>query len=370
MKKQLNIIGKRVDGLDEKDKVLGNVIYADDFKLPGLLYAKIFRSRKASARIKRLDIAKAQALPGVVCVLTAEDVPHNESITNVVGQTTKAGLLEAKHQVLAGDRVRYYGEPVALVAAESLAAAEEALQLIDIEYEELPGVFDPLEAMKPESLRVHGDNNIIAQWKLRKGDVEKGFAQADVIIENTYRTPRQEHAHLEPESGVSWIDDMGVVNIRLATQVIEHYRDVAAVLGVPQSRVRIIGTIMGGAFGGKEDVTVEVFLGLLTWKTRRPVKLTFTREEMGYGRWKRHPYVLYYKTGATRDGKLVALSAKLVSDSGAYVYLSPWVLLYSTVHSTGPYVIPNVRVDAYSVLTNNIMTSPRVAVTVPAKGVT
>jgi CO/xanthine dehydrogenase Mo-binding subunit len=357
MKKQLNIIGKRVNGLDEKDKVLGNVIYADDFKLPGMLYAKIFRSLKASARIKRLDVAKARALPGVVCVLTAEDVPHNESISNVVGQTTKVGLLEAKHQVLARDRVRYYGEPIALVAAETLTAAEEALQLIDIEYKELPGVFDPLEAMKPESPKVHGDNNVIAQWKLRKGDVEAGFAQADVIMENTYRTPRQEHAHMEPESGVSWIDDMGVVNIRLATQVIEHYRDVAAVLGVPESRVRIIGTIMGGAFGGKEDVTVEVFLGLLTWKTRKPVKLTFTREEMGYGRWKRHPYVLHYKTGATRDGKLVALSAKLVSDSGAYVYLSPWVLLYSTVHSTGPYVIPNVKVDAYSVLTNNIMTS-------------
>jgi len=229
--------------------------------------------------------------------------------------------------------------------------------LIEIEYEDLPGVFDPIEAMKPDSPKIHGDNNVIANWKLRKGDVEAGFKKADVIVENTYRTPRQEHAHIEPESGVSWMDDMGVINIRSACQVIEHYRDVAGVLGIPESRVRMIGTLIGGGFGGKEDITVEVFLGLLTWKTGRPVKLTFTREEMGYGRQKRHPYIMKYKTGATRDGKLVAMEAEIISDAGAYVYLSPWVLLYSTVHCTGPYFIPNVKADLYSVLTNNIMTS-------------
>ncbi len=357
MAKEYNILGKRLGGMDEKDKVLGNIVYADDFKLPGMLYAKVFRSTKPSARIKRLDVSKARAYPGVACVLTADDVPNNESISNVVGQTTEVGLLEAKHQVLAKDRVRYYGEPIALIAAETLDIAEEALGLIDIEYEELPGVYDPIEAMKPDAPKIHGDNNIIAQWKLRKGNVEDGFARADVIVENTYRTPRQEHAHIEPESGVSWVDDMGVINIRSATQVIEHYRDVAAVLGLPHSRVRILGTIIGGGFGGKEDITVEAFLGLLAWKTNRPVKLTYTREEMGYGRQKRHPYILKYKTGATKDGKLVALEAEIISDAGAYVYLSPWVLLYSTVHSTGPYFIPNVKVDAYSVLTNNIMTS-------------
>ncbi len=357
MKTKVDIIGTRADGLDEKDKVLGNVVYADDFVLPNMLYAKVFRSTRPSAKIKRLDVSKARALKGVACVLTADDVPFNESISNVVGQTTEVGLLEAKHQVLAKDRVRYYGEPIALIAAESLDIAEEALELIEVEYEDLPAVFDPEEAMKPSAPKIHGDNNVIARWKLRKGDVEEGFKKADVIVENTYRTPRQEHAHIEPEAGVSWIDDMGVINIRLATQVIEHYRDVAAVLGLPQSRVRIIGTIIGGGFGGKEDVTVEVFLGLLTWKTKRPVKLTYTREEMGYGRQKRHPYILKYKTGATKDGKLVAMEAEIISDAGAYVYLSPWVLLYSTVHSTGPYYIPNVKVDSYSVLTNNIMTS-------------
>jgi CO/xanthine dehydrogenase Mo-binding subunit len=357
MNGELKIIGQRLGGLDEKDKVLGNVVFADDFVMPGMLQARVFRSTEASARIERLDVSRARSLPGVACVLTAAEVPNNESITNVVGQTTQVGLLEARHQVLARERVRFYGEPVALVAAESPEAASQALELIDVQYEKLPGVFDPLEAMKPEAPKIHGIDNVVSHWQLRKGDVEEGFRRAEVIVENTYRTPRQEHAHLEPESGVAWVDDMGVINIRSACQVIEHYRSVAAVLGLPESRVRLIGTLIGGGFGGKEDITVEVFLGLLAWKTGRPVKLTFTREEMGFGRQKRHPYVMRYKTGATRDGKLMALEAEIVSDAGAYVYLSPWVLLYSTVHAPGPYRIPNVKVDASSVLTNNIMTS-------------
>ena len=357
MKQGYSIVGTRSAGLDEKDKVLGNVVFAEDYSLPGMLHAMVFRSTKASARIKRLDVSKARSLAGVACVLTAADVPNNESVKNVVGQTTEVGLLEAKHQVLARERVRYWGEAIALVAAESKNIARQALKRIEVEYEELPAVFDPLEAMKPRAPKIHGNNNVIASWKLRKGDVEKGFAAADVVVENTYRTPRQEHAHIEPESGVAWIDDMGVINVRYAAQVIEHYRDIATVLGVPESRVRVIGTLIGGGFGGKEDVTVEVFLALLAWKSGRPVKLTFSREEMGYARHKRHPYVLKYRTGATKEGKLVALEAEFVSDAGAYVYLSPWVLIYSTVHSTGPYLIPNVKVDAHSVLTNNIMTS-------------
>ncbi len=351
------IVGRRLPGMDERDKVAGTVLFAEDFVLPGLLTGKVFRADRPSARIRRLQVSRARALPGVACVLTAAEVPNNESVTNVVGQTTEVGLLEAKHQVLARDRVRYYGEPVALVAAENEETAQEALSLIEVDYEELPAVFDPLEAMKPDAPKLHGENNVVAHWQLRKGDVEEGFERAEVIVENTYRTPRQEHAHLEPESGVSWVDDMGVINIRSASQVIEHYRDVAAVLGIPESRVRLIGTLIGGGFGGKEDITVEVFLGLLTWKTGRPVKLTFTREEMGFGRQKRHPYVMRYRTGATKEGKVVALEAELVSDAGAYVYLSPWVLLYSTVHAPGPYEIPNVKVDANAVLTNNIMTS-------------
>ncbi|RLC71576.1 MAG: xanthine dehydrogenase family protein molybdopterin-binding subunit, partial [Chloroflexi bacterium] len=228
-KRTYHVVGKRLDGLDEKTKVSGNVIYADDFIMPGMLHAKVFRSTKASARIKSLDVTDARNLPGVVAVLTAEDVPNNRAVTSAVGQTTDPGLVGAVQQlVLAEDRVRFYGEPIALVAAERLEIAEEALKLIKIEYEDLPGVFDPEEAMKEGAPAVHeGRSNIIAHWELRRGDVERGFAEADVIVENDYETQFQEHGHLEPESGVAWIDDDGVLNLRVATQVIEQYREIA-----------------------------------------------------------------------------------------------------------------------------------------------
>lgn len=357
MMENYKVIGKRVEGADEKEKAKGTVVYADDFTLPGMLYGKVFRSTIPFGKIKKLDISKALALEGVETIITAADVPNNESVSNVVGQTTEVGLLEAKHQVLARNIVRYYGEPIALIAAKTYEIACDAAELIEVEYEEMEGVFDPVEAMKPEAPKIHGDNNIIARWKVRQGNVKDAFKNCDVVVENRYKTQFQEHAHIEPESGVAWIDENGVINLRVSTQVIEQYRDVAHVLGIPESKVRIIGTIIGGGFGGKEDITVEVFLGLLVWKTGKPVKLTYTREEMGYGRHKRHPYVMRYKHGATKDGKIVAMEAEIISDSGAYVYLSPWVLLYSTVHATGPYMIPNVKVDAYSVLTNNIYTS-------------
>ncbi len=350
-------VGKRKNGLDERSKAEGNVVYADDFKMEKMLYGKVFRSSKPSAKIKNLDTSKAKDLNGVVAVMTAEDVPNNKSVTNIVGQSADVGLLQAKQQVLAEEEVRYYGEPIALVAAKDPDIAEEALTLIEIEYEELPGVFDPEEAMKENAPKVHGENNVIAKWKLREGEIDKGFEEADIVVENTYETQFQEHAHIEPESGVAWIDDDGVLNLRVATQVIEQYREIAHILGIPESKVRIRGTLMGGGFGGKEDLNVEPFIALLSWKTKKPVKLTYDREEMMYDRHKRHPYKLKYKHGVTKDGEIVALEVKAISDSGAYVYLSPWVLLYTTYHSTGPYKIPNIKVDSYSVLTNNTYTS-------------
>jgi CO/xanthine dehydrogenase Mo-binding subunit len=357
-KETFYVVGKRLDGIDEKAKVAGNIIYADDFSTAGMLHAKVFRSTKASAKIKSLDTNAARNLPGVAAVVTAEDVPNNRSVTSAVGQVADIGLVAAVHQlVLAEDRVRFYGEPIALVAAEDPDTAEAALKLIKVEYEDLPGVFDPEEAMKDDAPKLYGDSNVIAHWQLRRGDVDRGFTGADVIVENNYQTQFQEHAHMEPESGVAWLDDDGVLNLRVATQVIEHYREIARILGIPESKVRIRGTIIGGGFGGKEDLTVEPYIALLSWKTKRPVKLTYEREEMMFGRHKRHPYKMHFKHGVTKDGRLVAIEARLISDAGAYPYLSPWVLLYSTVHSTGPYYIPNVKVDAFSVLTNNIYTS-------------
>ena len=351
------IIGKAMPRHDAWDKAFGKTRYADDHTLPGMLYGKVLRSRYPAAHILSVDTHKAEELPGVAAVMTAKEVPNNETVTRF-GQTHEVGGFEGLYRVLADKKVRFMGEGVALIAAESLHIAEEAAKLIRVDYDPLPGVFDPLEAMKPGAYQVgEGESNIVCRYQVRKGDVEKGFAKSDVVIENTYRVPFVDHAYLEPESGVAWVDENGVVTIRVGTQIIEHFRGVAEVLGLPHNKVRVIGTMMGGGFGGKEDITVETYLALLAWKTKKPVKMTYTREESIVCHGKRHPYVMTYRTGATKDGRLVALEANLISDAGAYVYLSPWVLLYSTVDATGPYDIPHVKVDATTVLTNNTFTS-------------
>jgi CO/xanthine dehydrogenase Mo-binding subunit len=355
---ETTVIGKRRPKIDAWPKAKGTTIYADDFTMPGMLHAKVLRSKYPAAMILAIDTGKAETLPGVHAVLTCKDVPNN-NLRAKFGQSTDVGSnFEGLYRVLAESKVRFMGEAVALVAAESLKIAEEALDLIKVDYEPLPGVFDPIEALKSGAYQVgESESNVVSRFKVRKGDVEAGFAAADVIVENTYRVPFVDHAYLEPESGVAWVDEDEVINIRVSTQVIEHFRTVAEVVGLPQNRVRVIGTWLGGGFGGKEDITVESFLALLTLKTGRPVKLTYTREESLLAHSKRHPYIMKYKTGATRDGRLVALEAELISDAGAYTYLTPWILLYSTVNAAGPYNIPNVKVDTVSALTNNPFTS-------------
>jgi CO/xanthine dehydrogenase Mo-binding subunit len=355
---ELKIIGKPVLRHDAWEKVYGLTSYAADFSMPGMLYGKVLRSPHASARIVSIDVSRALRFPGVKAVLTAQDVPVNESVTKF-GQThTVGGGFEGLYRVLADRKVHYVGEPVAVVAAETEEIAEAVLEKIRVIYEPLPGVFDPLEAMKTGAPQVQeGRSNIVTHYEVVKGSAEEGFSCADAIVERTYRVPFVDHAYIEPESGVAWMDTNGVVTIRVSTQVIEHFRGIAEVLGLPQNRVRVIGTYVGGGFGGKEDITVESFLALLTVKTGRPVKLTYTREESLLCHSKRHPYVMEYKIGAKRNGELLALQAHLVSDAGAYVYLSPWVLLYSMVNVAGPYRIPHVKADGYTVLTNQIYAS-------------
>jgi CO/xanthine dehydrogenase Mo-binding subunit len=353
------VIGTSPARADAWEKVRGRPIYAGDLTLSGMLHGRIVRSPYASARIVRLDTRAARALPGVVAVLTARDVPRNELRMELPGRMAEAtaGAVLATQPVLADDRVRFQGEPVVAIAAATPEIATAAADLVEIEYEELPGVFDPIAALAPDAPRVHDSGNLLRSWHLRSGDIGQGFARAGVIAENTYRTPFVDHVYLETESGIGWIDGEGVLTLRVSTQVLEHYRDVAEILQLPHGRVRLEGTYLGGGFGGKEDVTVECLLGLLVWKTRRPVQLVFSREESFIGHGKRHPYVMRYRTGATRDGTLVALEAELISDSGAYAALSPWVLLYSLVTATGPYRVPNVKVDATTVYTNNPIAS-------------
>ena len=354
---EYRIIGRPMPRHDARDKAFGITRYADDHNVSEALHAKVLRSEYAAARLLAIDTSAAEAMPGVHAVLTAKDVPCNET-TSKFGQTTTAGGFEGLYRVLAEKKVRYMGEAVALVAAETLEQAEQAMRAIRVEYEPLPGVFDPLEALKPNAYRVGEDEtNVVCTYKVRKGDADEAFKDADVIVENVYHVPFGDHVYLEPESGVAWIDEDGVLTIRASTQVIEHFRDIADILQIPHNRVRVIAPMLGGGFGGKEDITVEAFLAVLTYKTKRPVTLTYTREESLLAHSKRHPYFMRYRTGATDDGELVAMEAELVSDAGGYAYLSPWVLLYSIVCATGPYKIPHVKVDACTVLTNNTFTS-------------
>jgi CO/xanthine dehydrogenase Mo-binding subunit len=354
---ELRTVGKPLRRIDAIGKTVGDTLYAGDFFMSKMLQAKVFRSSVPHARIKHLDVSKARQVPGVVCVLTSTDLPQSVLVTDMPGQTGQKRRSGSDAHVLASDIVRFIGDPIALVAAEDLFAAEQALKLIEIEYELLPAVYDPLEAMQPGAPIVSEPDNIVARWKMRRGDVQTGFAAADLIVENTFKVPFVDHAYIEPEAGIAWVDEKGNVNIRVCTQVIEHFRSIALALNIPQNKLHIQGTMVGGGFGGKEDITVEIFIGLLAIKTNRPVRMEYTREESILAHSKRHPFTITHKTGVTKEGRITAAEIKLVADSGAYVYLSPYVLLYATGTATGPYKVDNIKVDSFAVTTNNPFTS-------------
>lgn len=354
---ELKVIGKPLRRVDALGKAVGATVYAGDFTMPAMLHAKVLRSSEPSARIVRLDVTKARALPGVACVLASADLPNARLVTDMPGQTGQAQRKGSDAPVLAIDSVRFIGEPIALIAAETEAIAEQALRLIEIEYERTPGIFDPEDGLKPGAPILHEPDNKVGKWKIRKGDLDRGFAEADVVVENTFRVPYQDHAYIEPEAGVGWLDSQGVINLRVSTQVIEHFRSVAKALGVPQNKIRVQGAFVGGGFGGKEDITVEIFLALLVQATGRPVRLVYTREESILAHSKRHPMVITHRTGVKRSGEITASHIRIVADSGAYPYLTPYVLLYSAIMSPGPYRIDNLFVDAVAVATNNPFTS-------------
>ncbi len=344
----MTILGQSITRLDARAKVTGAALFPGDVNLPGQLWMKVLFARRPHARIKRLDVSKAQAAPGVVYVFTARDVPVNEF-----------GLGSKDAPVLNNDEIRWVGEKVALVIAETEKQAEHARDLIEVEYEDLPPITDPREAIKPGAYQVHPayPGNIIKHIPIRKGDIAQGFAQADVIVEGEYHTPYQEHAYLQPEAGVAYIDDAGRVTVVVGGQwTHEDQEQIAHALALPLDQVRVIYPNVGGAFGGREDMSVQVILALAAYKLRRPVKIIWSREESIIGHHKRHPMWIKHKLGATRDGKLVAAHIELISDAGPYMYTSPKVLGNAAFGATGPYEIPNVNVDAYTVATHNIVT--------------
>ena len=354
---ELRVVNQPLPRHDQAEKIAGTTRYAGDLAFASTLHARLVRSPVPSARVTRRDAAAALAVPGVVCVLFGEDVPHNLIWVDVPGQTVEVAALKASMEVLATSRVRFHGEPVALVVADSEDALARACDLVEVDYEEQPGVFDADAALADGAPAVHDQGNLLGEWRIERGAAAAAFAAAAAVVEGEYRTQAVDHAYLEPEAGMAWLDDDGVLNLRVATQVVEHYRDVARILGVPESKVRVVAPYVGGGFGGKEDMTVEPYLALAVWRTRRPVRMTWTRQESLLARPKRHAMRLRYRTAAAPDGTITAQEIEIVADSGAYAYLSALVLLYSSVHACGPYRVENVSLRARCAYTNNPPTS-------------
>lgn len=352
-------LGKMINRVDALDKVTGVALYPGDFSFKDQLFMKVLFSKKAHAVVRSIDTSEAVKIPGVVMVLTAADVPNNEYGLGTPDQPVLCGPGSNKPYA---DRVRFIGDQVALVIAETERAAEKARDLIKVDYEDLPVITDPFTAMQEDALLLHPerDSNVFTRFRIRKGDVEKAFAQADVIIESTYDTPVQEHAYLQPEAGVSFIDEEGRITVIVAGQWIhEDQEQIAHALNLELDQIRVIYPAIGGAFGGREDMSVQIILALASLRLKekgiiRPVKIVWTREESIVGHHKRHRYFFKTKWAATKEGKLTAAQVDIVADGGAYIYTSNKVLGNATLMCTGPYSIPNVAVDSKAVYTNNL----------------
>ena len=364
------IVGQSAARVDARDKVTGAAMYPGDLAMEGMLHAKVLFAGRPHARIQTIDTSEAEAVPGVVAILTAADVPVNEYGLQTPDQPVLCGP-GSSHP--GADVVRFVGDQVALVVAESERAAARARDRIHVAYEDLPAVTDPFEALRPDAPQLHPhrqpsdlhpelcrEGNLICHHQIRKGSVDDAWSQADVVVEGAYYTPSQEHAFLQPEAGMAYVDDEGRVTVAVGGQwTWEDQRQIAHALDIPPEQVRVIYPAIGGAFGGREDMSVQIVLALAVWRlaqrgVRRPIKIVWSRAESIVGHCKRHPMWLRCKWGATRAGKLVAAQVRIVADGGAYCYTTNKVLGNATVTCSGPYEIPNVQVDVDGVYTNNV----------------
>ena len=331
---------------DAIEKANGKALFTDDLIFDDMLHARVKRSEYPHAILKSLDVEKARAFPGVVCVLTAADIPGEQNHGLVI--------YDWPALVGIGEKARYMGDAVAIVAAESEAIAAEALTLIEAELTPLEVVDNPVRAREEDAPNLHASGNLLKHIKVRKGDVEEGFADSDVILENTFYTQTTDHAFLEPECSIARPTEDGRMEIYVGSQI--PYADrhqVARALGWPEKRVRVMGQLMGGGFGGKEDIAGQIHAALLADVTGRPVKLLFDRMESLLVHPKRHATQIKVKVGAKQDGQLTAVKTELYGDTGAYASLGEKVMGRATAHSSGPYEMPHMRADCYAMYTNN-----------------
>ena len=326
--------------------VSGRTQFADDMVLPGMLYGKVRWADLPYARILAVDTSAAQAVTGVVAVLTAADVPGRNAFGRVIPD----------QPAFAADVVRYIGDPVACAFAETAAAAEEACRLVQVDYEALPGIFSPEAAAQPDAPRLHEKGNLLKEVRVRRGQLDEAFARCAVVVEDDYTTPFVEHGYLEPESGLGLPDGDGGVTLLVPTQAAwDDRRELAAILALPREKVRVRQLPIGGAFGAKGDVHLHRFLALGALRTGRPVKMTLTREESLRTHAKRHASTMHVKLGADAEGKLQALQTRVVLDGGAYASTSGGILEAGCVINTGPYFVPNLDLHGQVWYTNNII---------------
>ncbi len=351
-------IGKSLPRIDAREKVTGKALYSGDLSMPGMLHIKTLFAGRPHARVLQIDTRAALALPGVAGVYTAGDVPVNEHGLQWNDQPVLCGPGSTK---AGADIVRFEGDQVAAVVADTEALAAKALALIRVEYEDLPPVFDAEAGRQPGAPIIHpeiSDTNICVWDKIRKGDTDQAFSTAQVIVEGVYHTPYQEHAYLQPEAGLAYTEEDGTIVVKCGGQWTHTDRgQIAHALRLPEEQVRVIYPAIGGAFGGREDMSVQIVLALAAWKLGKPVKIIWSRRESIIGHGKRHPMTLRAKWGASRDGRLTAVEATIIADAGAYMYTSNKVLGNSTITATGPYFVPNVKEDVIGVYTNNVPTA-------------
>ena len=330
---------------DAAGLVTGSTRFGDDMTMEGLLYGKILWAAHPHAEILNIDTSEALAIPGVVQVITADDIPG----------INQAGIIIRDQPAIAKEKVRYIGDTVAAVFAESQEIAELAVKAIRVDYQILPGVYTPEAASKSEAPKVHAKGNLLHHAEICRGDVDEAFARCAVIIEDTYTTPFIEHAFLEPESGIAFPTDAGGVTIQIGTQcAFDDRTQLSEILTLPLAKIRVVQLPMGGAFGGKEDMILQQYLALAALRTGRPVKMVLSREESLRAHPKRHPAKMHFKTGADQDGKMLAIEATITVDTGAYASLGIDVLENMVVFAAGPYYVPNLKLEGWSWYTNNV----------------
>ncbi len=360
-----NYVGQIVPRVDAKGKVTGEAPYPGDFTMDNMVHMKLLFAGRPHARVLAVDVTAAEALPGVIAIFTSRDVPVNEYGLQYPDQPVLCGPGGDKAGT---DIVRFVGDQVAAVVAETQDIAEAAVAHIQVTYEDLPIITDPRQALEPDAPHLHPDypgidihpelvfeGNLMSRHCIRRGNVADAFAKADVIVESEYEIPAQEHAYLQPEAGLAYLDEEERVTIIVGGQWTHEDRaQVAHALAIPEEKVRVIYPAIGGAFGGREDMSVQIVLGLAALKLQRPVKIEWSREESIFGHHKRHRAFATARWAAASDGTLLAAETHVVADGGAYVYTTNKVMGNLVLTANGPYKIPNVKTDVLAAYTNNI----------------